>query len=536
MVTTLLSCIFLLQDPLLHQFIQKNQTDSAIHRALTLNELGNLDYASVDHLASNLIEKGLLSDKPQEILVALYAALTCEKTLDVGRLDNLFKLEIPFIQHLILTHFQNFELQLIYPTLKRALSSMDLGVRLHACQILASSGHKEGLGQLEALMHRLPLEFRYIFADIFAQVGSKDAHIQLKTLLEDKLWTNRVAALLAVADFRQDGLIHYLRTSLSHTQPAEIEAAAYGLGCFGDVDSIPKLENLLKSKVDEIALSSALALHRMGVVSAKNYILEKAKENNLYAIHILSQTQIDAKELNFLLNSKDINTRLNAAISLVKKRHPAGLLEAFSLLRDLPPIMPKFSAGRTLFSLKMDRRTQTIDYAIAFRKRYAFELLLEMFCYPFEELKPYLDSLIKQKEFVPIITYLLQERNDEVSSSYLHKLSQTPGNPYLRIHSDLMLYQKKPTIYLRNKLLEFLKSYQSEALISFEGGLKKELRFSEMFLEPTPEEKSELFIQIMQALSSQKDKQITKAFIDLLEKGHPANRPLISAYLLIGIR
>jgi HEAT repeat protein len=525
-----------MQDPMMHQFIQKNQTSLAIERALTLSEQGSLDYSSCDHLASNLIEKGLLSDKPSEILIALYAGLICEKNLDVGRLDNLFKLEIPFIQHLILNHFQNFDLYVAYPTIKRALSSPDLGIRLHACQILAHSGHKEGLGQLEALMHRVPLEFRYIFADIFAQLGSKDAHIQLKTLLEDKLWTNRVAALLAVADFRQDGLLPYLRTSLSHTQPAEIEAAAYGLGCFGDLDSSKKLDTLMKSKVDEIALSSALALHRMGVYTAKEFILNKAKEKDLYAVNLLSEITSTSAELDFLLSDQDLNIRLNATRALVKKRHPSGLLHAYSLLKDLPPMTPKFSAGRTLFSLKMDRRKETLEYALAFRKQYAYEIFSEIFCYPFEELRPYLEQLIKNKEWVPLITRLLYERGDENALSFLQKLSQTPGNPYLRIHAELALYQKKPSLYLRTKLLDYLQKYKDDELVRFQGEIKKQLRYSEMFLEPTPEEKSELFISIMQALCVNKDKQIAKTFLSLLEKGHPSNRPLIAAFLLLAIR
>lgn len=525
-----------MQDPMMHQFIQKNQTSQAIERALSLSEQGALDYASCDHLASNLIEKGLLSDKPSEILIALYSALICEKTLDIGRLDNLFKLDIPFIQHLILNHFQNFDLYVAYPTIKKALSSPDLGIRLHACQILAHSGHKEGLGQLEALMHRVPLEFRYIFADIFAQVGSKDAHIQLKTLLEDKLWTNRVAALLAVADFRQDGLIPYLRTSLSHTQPAEIEAAAYGLGCFGDLDSSKKLEQLMKSKIEEIALSSALALHRMGVYSAKTFILEKAKKQDLYAINLLSEITNSSKELDFLLNEQDIHIRLNATRALVKKRHPSGLIQAYSLLKDLPPIIPKFSAGRTLFCLKMDRRKETFEYALAFRKQYAYELFSEIFCYPFEDLQPYLEHLVKNKEWVPIITHLLSERGDEMSFHFLQKLSQTPGNPYLRIQAELSLYQKKPTLYLRTKLLEYLQKYKDEELIRFQGEIKKQTRYTEMFLEPTPEEKSELFISIMQAICMNKDKPIAKTLLTLLEKGHPSNRPLVAAFLLLAIR
>lgn len=533
---TLLTCLLLTSDPQLHQFIHKGSFDEAIKRAFILHQSDSFDAAASEKLASSLIEKGLLSKKPEEILLSLYAALICEKELELNKLDYLFSLDIPFMQHMVLSYLEKIDLNTAYPILKKALSGFDLSIRLHACQILAHAGHKEGLAQLESLMYRLPPELRYIFADLFAQIGSKEAHTHLKTLLEDKLWTNRVAALLAVADFKQDSLVSYVKTSLSHTQPAEIEAAAYGIGSLLDLGMQLKLEKLLSHASKEVQLSSALALHRLGISSGKDLILKEAKSFNYFAINLLPELNLNSNELDFLFSQQDINHRLNSTLALVKKRHPAGLLEAYSLLKDLPPILPKYSPGRTLISFKVERKKEVLEYAQAFRKQYAAILLHEMLSYPSLDADLHLIKLLQIKEWTPIITSGLMERGDEKAINLLRKISETPGNLYLRTQANLQLFSKKPTLHTKRKLIEYMQTVGKDEIVRFASSAHKEHRFSELFLEPTPEEKSMLFLNCAEALVQHKDKSVIDMFINLLENGHNSNRPLIAAFLMVALR
>lgn len=532
----ILTALLLVQDPQLHQFIHKGQLASAIKRAFSLHQNEQFDAVCAEKLATSLIDRGLISKKPEETLLALYAALICEKELDIHKLSELFSYEIPFMQHMILSHLEKLDSHTSYPILKKALSGFDLGVRLHACQILAHAGHKEGLAQLESLMYRLPLELRYIFADLFAQVGSKEAHIHLKTLLEDKLWTNRVAALLAVADYRQDGLIGYVKAAASHTQPAEIEAAAYGLGALQDLEMTPRLEKLLLHASLEVKLSAALALSRLGMSAGKELIIQYARELEPFAINILPELNLKQEELEFLFKQTDINTRLNTTMALVKKRHPNGLLEAYSLLKDLPPILPKYSPGRTLISFKMERKKELLDYSLAFRKQYAELLIHEMFSYPAEEADLYFIKLLTIKEWTPLITHGLLERGDEKALDLLRRISQTPGNPYLRTQAHLQMFNKKPSLNGKQKLIDYMLTVGKEEIVRFSSATNKEHRFSELFLEPTPEERSMLFLNCASALCAHKDKSVIDMFIELLDKGHPSNRPLIAAFLLVALR
>lgn len=536
MAITLLASFLLMSDPQLHQFIHKGSFEEAIKRAFTLHQNDAFDAASSEKLASSLIEKGLLSLKQEEVLLSLYAALICEKELELNKLDALFSLEVPFLQHMVLTYVEKLELNTAYPILKKALNSFDLSIRLHACQILAHAGHKEGLAQLESLMYRLPQELRYIFADLFAQIGSKEAHTHLRTLLEDRLWTNRVAALLAVADFRQDTLVSYVKTSLSHTQPAEIEAAAYGVGTLIDLDAQNKLEKLLNHPSKDVRLSSALALHRLGILSGKDLIMEEAKKFNYFAINLLPELNLTTKELEFLFTQNDINHRLNATLTLVKKRHPTGLLEAYSLLKDLPPILPKYSPGRTLVSFKVERKKEILEYALAYRKQYAAMLIQELLSYPPEEADLYLVKLLQIKEWTPMITSGLLERGDEKALNLLKKISETPGNLYLRTQANLQLFSKKPSLHTKRKLIQYMETSGQEEIVRFTNTAHKEHRFSELFLEPNPEERSMLFLKCAEALVNHKDKTVVDLFIHLLEKGHPSNRPLIAAFLMITLR
>jgi HEAT repeat protein len=531
-----LGCLLLSGDPQLHQFIHKQQFEQAIKRAFTLNQEEAFDAVLAEKLATSLIDKGLNSPKIEEALLSLYAALICEKDLDINKLDQLFLQNIPFMQHMILSNLEKIELNTAYPLLKKALISEDLGIRLHACQILAHSGHKEGLAQLESLMYRLPPELRYIFAELFAQIGSKEAHIHLKTLLEDTLWTNRVAALLAVADFKQDGLLPYVKSSLSHTQPAEIEAAAYGAGALKDLQAVKKLEKLLLHNTPEVKLSSALALYRLGVMKGKDYIVDQAKKMDLFALNLLSELNLETEDLKFIFDKQDFNHRLNTTLVLLKKRHPLGLAECYGLLKDLPPLLPKYSAGRTLISFKVERKKEYLEYSLAFRKRFASILIHEMFSYPAQEADIFFIKLLNSKEWVPLITRGLLDRGDEKAWDLLKKISETPGNPYLRTQAQLQLFVKKPSLHAKTKLIDYMKSVGKEEMIKFHNSAKKEHRFSELFLEPTPEERSELFLQCAEALCQHKDKKVIELFMHLLENGHQANRPLIAAFLMVALR
>ena len=163
-------------------------------------------------------------------------------------------------------------------------------------------------------------------------------------------------------------------------------------------------------------------------------------------------------------------------------------------------------------------------------------LIHEMLSYPAEEADPHFIKLMNQKEWVPIITRGLLDRGDEKALKLLKQISETPGNLYLRTQANLQLFNKKPSLHTKQKLMEYMRLVGQDDIVRFSSAAKQEHRFSELFLEPTPEEKSELFIHCAEALCYHKDKAVISLFIDLLEKGNKANRPLIAAFLMVALR
>ena len=108
-----LGCLLLSGDPQLHQFIHKQQFEQAIKRAFTLNQEEAFDAVLAEKLATSLIDRGLNSPKIEEALLSLYAALICEKDLDINKLDQLFLQNIPFMQHMILSNLEKIELKIV---------------------------------------------------------------------------------------------------------------------------------------------------------------------------------------------------------------------------------------------------------------------------------------------------------------------------------------------------------------------------------------------------------------------------------------
>lgn len=163
-------------------------------------------------------------------------------------------------------------------------------------------------------------------------------------------------------------------------------------------------------------------------------------------------------------------------------------------------------------------------------------LFHELFSYPPEQVDVHLIKLLEHKEWIPVICRGLLERGNEEGLKILKQISETPGNPYLRTQAHLHLFLHKPNLYSRQKIQDYLLVSGKEEIVRFSQSSKQDKRYSEMFLEPTPEERSELFLQCAQVLCQIKDKAVTDTFFQLLEKGHASNRSLIAAFLLIAMR
>ncbi|HAB99700.1 MAG TPA: hypothetical protein DCE71_07765, partial [Parachlamydiales bacterium] len=116
-----------------------------------------------------------------------------------------------------------------------------------------------------------------------------------------------------------------MRKRLSLSNIAELEATSFAIGALKDSSSLLKLQKLSNSPSESVRIASALALLRLGDRSAVPSLLEAAQRNNLFAIASLGAVSESEDTLAELLDSEDLQIRINAAIALLQLRDPRCL-------------------------------------------------------------------------------------------------------------------------------------------------------------------------------------------------------------------
>jgi HEAT repeat protein len=530
--------------------LQCNQVEEAL-KAYQENRkaAGKHDFEALEQLAHLLLNQSARSVKPQEQLLSMFGSGLAAASFPLEVLEAALSSTDPQLQLVSIQLLHHLQDDRSDELLAKAMNSEFLFCRMEAAYALSLRKHKKATGQIEALMYRLPPEFKAYFPQFFAMIGTSDASKVLRRLMEDGDPNVRIEAILHAAQGRRDDFLPLIRSLSTHSHIAQQEVCAAAFGILNDSKSVARLERFAKSTEDSIALAADRALLSLGNTKARERIIAHARKQNLFAISLLAEIKESEPLLAELVKSEQPHVRINAAIALLRQRSPLCLPALYEILipdaRDFG-LMPQFSAGKALTAWKvlpsLQQRAALTPFDLgALSLSIREHLLAECLELPESHFVAVAQRIFasKQIDLIPLLVSLLQNLQTKEAISLLQKRAQTAGVPLMRVYCNLALYKLKNAGPHAEALKEWIKAKKSTELIRFRPllpwNMRAETKAGSMF-ELTPEESSRLLIEAYQALADEHEEDGIDILLDSIQTGHVQNRCVLAGLLLRAIQ
>ena len=221
------------------------------------------------------------------------------------------------------------------------LSSPDHEVRLQASYELI----RHGSAAVEPLIDFAttgPDSLRYISAQILGRIGDRRARGTLKQLAEDRNEHVRRAALLALGNMADPGIVDYLvAVLLEDALPDLRAAAAQSLGASDDTLAVPALVHALQDTASSVRKQAVVALHRLWTQQAEGAITRTLTEDPVEVVRFVAaqalgqHRAVAAREpLRTALRDTSVWVRSEAARSL-------GMLGDAAVIEDLALLLER---------------------------------------------------------------------------------------------------------------------------------------------------------------------------------------------------
>jgi HEAT repeat protein len=520
--------------------MQQNQVEEAFGRYREFSEeAGRHDFEALQQMGLILLQKGIQTTDPQTFMMTLFGAGLSGSSRALEILEKGLDDPNPEIQLLALHFIAGIEDDKTGDLLNSAMSSDYLSTRMEAAFYLALRKHPLAVGQIEGLMFRLPPVFKPYFPSFFALLGTSDATQALKRLIEDPDPQVRIESILNVARLGRDDFLPLLRKRLTHSQIAELEAAAYAVGVLKDGGSSGKLKKLVLSSIDSVRLAAGLALFRMGDMAHVPLIRELAEKKNLFAMSALGEIEGSEELLASLIQSSDIQIRINAGLGLLQLRDPrciAPLSEVWIMDgRDLA-FQPYSSIGRTLTAIKAvpsaelraKDPTLNLGFSIAIREHF----LREAIHLPEKDFLKIAELIFQkqQNDLVPALIALLENLRTEGALNVLREGAKKIASPLIRDYCHLSLFRLKEPGSYEEYVTNWVMRQKHEELIRLRPLLPWKFRMEQSDYALTPDETSHLLIESFLSIANTRDEKSIAFLLEAIQFSNPVNR-----YALMGL-
>ena len=505
-------------------------------------QIGRHDFEILQQMCLVLLDEGAHSKEPGKQLLSIYGSGIAGISASIDILEAGIKSPSPETQIAAIQFLGRIQDDRSDELLTRAMSSDFFFSRMEAALQLATRKHRSAVGQIEALMYKIPPQLRFFFPQFFALIGTSEAIAILRHLMDDRFCAVRIEAILSAAQQGRDDLIPPIRASMTHLNPAEQEACIAALGALRDSKSLSNIKKFMSSPSTTVALAACSAVYNLGGVEARDKIIQLAKEGDLFAIATLAGVSETENVLAELAQSSDTQIRLNAAMSLLKRRDKRCIVPLLEILirdtRDLG-FQPQFSLGRSLISWKVVPSAQQhskqgpYDYqAISLSLREmllheALELSESEFLFIAEQI-----FHSRQSELVPVLVALIENLQTPAAIQLLQKEAQKMGAPLVRAYCNLVLFRMNQKGNYEETLKEWLVQNRKAEMIRFRPMIPLDQRLAESPFELTLEESSHLLIDSYQALADRHEEMGIDLLLDAIKEGNPQNRYVLAGLLI----
>lgn len=499
------------------------------------------DFDLLQQLCLLLLENGSKSQDKEIQLLSMIGAGAANSSKSLSILENGLRSTDPQSQLLALHFLQNLQDDKIDFLLTEAMKSDFLPIRMEAAYLMSGRRHPHAVGQIDALMHRLPPQAKAYFPVFFSLIGTPEATSILKTLMNDEQSIVRIEAIINTVQMNRDDLLPLIRKRITHGNVGELEASTYALGKLKDTSCTQTLEKLASSPNANVHLAANFSLCQLGDMSKKEEIEKMALQKNIFAITALSELPETENLLYKLCLQGDLQIRTNAAIALLMKHDPRCLPFLSSILisdeKDFA-LQPIYSVGRAFLAWKIlpSAQAQVKDtlFDIALSHTIKEYLLKETIELPEEAFLSLAERIFMQKQnsLIPQLITLLENLGSDKAILLLKKQLTAFGSPLIRDYCHLALFRMGQEgiyeAYVNNWVLQ----HKNDSLTNLNPSSHRPQLPKGSTYQLTTEEKTRLLIDMFTALAA---KQNAHTLVEALIKGNPKNRYLLAGLLLKAI-
>ncbi len=508
----------------------------------TSQEQGSHNFELLELLARSILQKEAQSKNAASLLRAIYGAGISKSS----HFYSLFREGITSFDPQTELASLNFLSQLHDD---RADALLEIGMRSrHLLINLETAYHlaekKQKLEQIEALYYKVPKDLKPLFPQLFTLYGTHDATKILHFLLSDRNPKVRMAAINSAIDEKRDDLLPMIRALSSQLDPSQQEACAKAFGALKDDYSIARLKSMKQSNDKNVSLTASYSLFLLGFTEERTKIEASALKHNLFAIQMLSQIEESRHLLKKLINSDNIQVRLNATLALLEQKDPTCLVGLpLILLRNGDEILfkpfPSPGWGTTAFKVTASYKESSeslpllLETSLKIRETAlikASQLPEEQFLFIAKEI---FNS--RQTELIPTLIRLLETVGSKQIIDLLQQQQQKVGSPLTRDYCNLALYRLKAKGPYEDNLKEWLKNNEDAPIIQFRPFIPWKLRQSNTPYQLTPEEKSNLLIESFSLLAFNQSSKNIETLLHFLSRASKENQPILAGLLIQAI-
>ena len=506
-------------------------------------ERGCHDLETLQKIGLILLNQGSRSKDPEVQLITLFGAGVSMNDSVQYILEEAVQNPDPRFQLIALSLLSKFKNDTVDEVVNRAMTSPFLIIRAEGAVYLAEKKHPKAFGQIDSLMQKAPAEALPIFPELFALLGTHSAIKALQRLLLHPNEEVRTSAILSAAKFGRDDLLPNIRRLAGLHNVATREACAVALGMLKDESSVNRLHEFTRSSSPSVRLAAFQALYKLGREEMRKNIEDLGKQEEIFAISILGSMPGCEPILRPLLNSSNIQVRMNAALALLELRDPAccGALQEILIkdFRDLafvqihshgrgltawrvvPSAHHKFKEDPSIIELSDGLRTLVLEKSLELPEDTFFRIANKIF----EK---------QQNDLVPLTTHLLENLQTPEAIALLKKHREQIGAPLIRNYCNLALFNIKEEGPYEEALILWTSSQLMHDLINFKATLTSNFKQTNLSsYQLTPEETSRLLIEAFESFTKRRNERSINLLLHAIQHGNQKNRYALAGLLIL---
>ncbi len=528
---------------------QKSVPDALKLYLDSLDSQQHHDFSILRALGERGLKQSLLSSEASIRKGAIIGASLSSSAEALDILSLAMETEDPFEQLLVLSAISSHLSTTTDELLFKAMNSPYPIIRLEAAYRLAGLKNTKVIDYLHTFIHQLPEQVQTLSATIFLKLDTEEANAYIHELLGSKQSSIRNAIAVLIGDCQKKCFLSALRSLATSALPSDQEGAVYALGMLKDGSSYPLIKNLLKKNNPDIALAAAQALIMIGAGEESSRIIKEQIQEELpraiYTARWLPRQDGIPLLLPIFLHTNNEEAKLSAALALIQLKCPhPKLLDFLTNWLETPfhgrVIVPSFSKGRATQSWKYaqillpsnpNERNKALS-SIQAIEEHILSFLLQL---PEEDYLPYVERILhspKTKLVAKTIHFLSQVGNEH-SLELISAVSNLPGEPVIRAYADLALYNMTKEPEKKHALHRHVKNLIKETLLLVDME-KPHPNPDSTYLryQITPEMRSQLMLDILEALVASKSPADIRLLIDLMIETKAPNFPILSGLLM----